>query len=54
MLVENPILPPNQWEMGRIEKTFPDKDGNVRVVDVRTKTSVYRRPITRICVLPVA
>lgn len=54
VLVENPILPPNQWEMGRIEKTFPDKDGNVRVVDVRTKTSVYRRPITRICVLPVA
>ncbi|XP_076301734.1 uncharacterized protein LOC143219739 [Lasioglossum baleicum] len=53
VLIENPNLPPNKWEMGRIDKTYPGKDGNVRVVDVRTENSVYRRPITRICVLPV-
>ncbi|XP_076280097.1 uncharacterized protein LOC143208966 [Lasioglossum baleicum] len=53
VLVETPILPPNRWEMGRIIKTFPDNAGNTRIVQVQTKTSCYRRPITRLCKLPV-
>ncbi|XP_076643557.1 uncharacterized protein LOC143353835 [Halictus rubicundus] len=53
VLVENPLLPPNRWELGRIIATYPGKDGNTRVVDVRTKSSTYRRPITRICKLPI-
>lgn len=53
VLVQNPLLPPNQWEMGRVEAVFPGKDGHVRVVKVRTATSTYTRPITRLCKLPV-
>ncbi|XP_076295214.1 uncharacterized protein LOC143216229 [Lasioglossum baleicum] len=53
VLLDNPLLPPNKWELGRVVKTFPGKDGHVRVVEVKTASSTYKRPITRVCQLPV-
>lgn len=53
VLLDNPLLPPNKWELGKITKTFPGTDGHVRVVEVRTASSTYKRPITRVCRLPV-
>ncbi|XP_078051766.1 uncharacterized protein LOC144477914 [Augochlora pura] len=53
VLVQNPLLSPNQWEMGRIEEVYPGSDGLVRVVKVRTAKSSYTRSITRMCKLPV-
>jgi len=38
------------WPMGRITATFPGKDGQVRVVEVRTASGVYRRPIAKLMV----
>ena len=41
----------NQWPMGKVVKVFPDKDGLVRIVHVKTKTNILERPITKLCVL---
>ncbi|KAG5876465.1 hypothetical protein JTB14_010154 [Gonioctena quinquepunctata] len=39
----------NSWTMGKIEKLFPGPDGRVRVADVKTRTSTYRRPVSKLC-----
>ncbi|XP_061716938.1 uncharacterized protein LOC133524809 isoform X1 [Cydia pomonella] len=47
-------LPHNTWPRGTITKTYPGKDGAVRVVDVTTSRGhVLRRPTKKIVVLPV-
>jgi len=44
---------PLQWSIGRIENVQPGTDGIIRVVSVRTIKGVYKRPITKICILPL-
>lgn len=47
-------LGPCQWKLGRVLKTYPGKDGKVRVCDINTPNgTVFRRPITKISVLPI-
>lgn len=46
-------IPPLKWQMGRIVSVTPDKDGRIRVVQVRTHTGVYKRAIHELCLLPV-
>ncbi|XP_063636132.1 uncharacterized protein LOC134806742 [Cydia splendana] len=47
-------LPRNTWPRGIVTRTYPGKDGVVRVVDVSTsKGHVLRRPTKKIVVLPV-
>lgn len=42
--------PPTLWQMAKIVKTYRNsKDDLIRVVDVRTKDNVLKRPITKIC-----
>lgn len=43
--------PPCKWVKGIIEKTYPGKDGLIRVVDVRTAYSRYRRGINQLVYL---
>jgi len=45
-------LPPLSWSMGRIQEIHPGNDGVVRVATVRTAKGIYKRPITRLCLLP--
>lgn len=45
--------PRNCWPKGRIIKTFPAKDGFVRVVDVETFSGIFRRSITKLVKLDV-
>ena len=42
------------WPLGRICKVFPGKDGLVRSVEVKTKSTVLTRPIHKLCLLESA
>lgn len=53
VLLRNNALPPCKWELGRVTQCHCGADGLVRVVTVKTATSEYRRPIVKLCVLPV-
>ena len=53
VLVIEPNTPRGKWHLGRITEVFPGDDGHVRVVEVKTQGVVYRRPITKICPLPL-
>ena len=37
-----------RWPMGRITKTFPGPDGEIRVVEVKTNHGVYIRPVRKL------
>ena len=40
----------NSWPLGRILEVFPEKRGLVGP-KVRTKSSVYERPVDKLCLL---
>lgn len=48
------MAPRNTWITGRIVDTVPDKNGLVRSVRIKTKTSYLNRPITKVCLLQEA
>ncbi|XP_029157998.1 uncharacterized protein LOC114930404 [Nylanderia fulva] len=54
VLIKNPNLPPCRWELARIIECKPDKDGLVRVAQVKTASSTFVRPIVKLCKLPVS
>ena len=41
----------SQWTLGRIKRTIPSSDGEIRKVEVTTKDGSYVRPITKISML---
>ncbi|XP_048481522.1 uncharacterized protein LOC125489539 [Plutella xylostella] len=45
--------PRNMWLRGVVEAVLPGKDERVRVVDVRTRAGLVRRPATRVATIPV-
>lgn len=53
VLLTDERYPPGKWPLARVLQLHPGKDGLTRVVTVRTATTTYTRPITKICVLPV-
>ncbi|XP_067203819.1 uncharacterized protein [Linepithema humile] len=54
VIIKNDNAPPSKWELGRITQCFPGEDGLIRVCEVRTATSTVRRPIHKLCLLPIA
>jgi hypothetical protein len=51
VLIADPSLPRGLWPLGRIEKAYLGPDGAVRVVDVRTRGGLLRRPARKIIML---
>ncbi|XP_055715003.1 uncharacterized protein LOC129809212 [Phlebotomus papatasi] len=45
-------LPSTQWPMGIITEVFPGKDGKTRVINVKTTRGVFKRPVTKVVLLP--
>ncbi|XP_055543807.1 uncharacterized protein LOC129729321 [Wyeomyia smithii] len=46
--------PPMLWPTARIEQLHPGADGIIRVVTLRTAQGNYTRPVSKICLLPIA
>ena len=51
VLVMDSQLARNQWEMAIVTKIYPGDDGLVRSVEIRSKSGLYDRPITKLCLL---
>ena len=47
LLVDN-TAPRNNWIMGRVVETQPDRYGRVRSVQLKTNTGVYTRPVCKL------
>lgn len=54
VLVTDERYPPSKWPLGRVTKTHEGKDGRIRVVSVRTQTTILKRPIVKLCPLPIS
>lgn len=52
-ILKDERLPPSKWPLARITEIHPGQDGLVRVVTVRTSSATLKRPITKLCPLPI-
>lgn len=53
VLIKDDKLPPLKWDLGRIIKTYPGRDGVSRVADIRKTDGIVRRAFSKICPLPL-
>ncbi|XP_046963315.1 uncharacterized protein LOC124532456 [Vanessa cardui] len=53
VLVKEDDLPPAKWLLGRIIEKHPGLDDITRVVTLKCKGVLLKRPVTKICVLPI-
>ena len=51
VMVIDESSPRNVWPIGVIVEVYPDKQGLVRCVRVKTKNSTLNRPISKLCLL---
>ncbi|XP_011169949.1 uncharacterized protein LOC105202952 [Solenopsis invicta] len=53
VLIRDERYPPAKWPLGRVLETHAGADGLIHVVTVRTATSIFKRPIAKLCPLPI-
>ncbi|XP_055542858.1 uncharacterized protein LOC129728441 [Wyeomyia smithii] len=53
VIITDDNVPAGRWLKGRIIKTYPDKDGQVRKADIQTEKGIIKRAATKIAVLDV-
>ena len=51
IVTEDVLVPPTYWPMARIISTSPGRDGHTRVVTLKTKAGVYKRPVNKLVFL---
>ena len=54
VVVMDHASPRGSWILGRVTNTFPDKDGLVRALQLKTKSGQLQRPISKIFLLQEA
>ena len=54
VIIMDHTAPRGSWIMGRVIKTYPDKKGFVRAVQLKTKTGQLERPISKLVLLQEA
>lgn len=54
VLVKENNLPPLLWKLARVSKTYPDVNGKVRTVEIKTKQGTFLRTIRKLAPLPVS
>ncbi|XP_061398117.1 uncharacterized protein LOC133333819 [Musca vetustissima] len=45
-------VPPGQWPLARITEVHPGTDGKVRVVSLKSNGKIYKRPVSKVALLP--
>lgn len=53
VLVKDERLPSTCWMLGRVSNLYPGSDGLVRVVELKSNGKFIKRPVTKICMLPI-
>ncbi|XP_063915021.1 uncharacterized protein LOC135131281 [Zophobas morio] len=53
VVIRNDNAPPLQWRLGRIVELHPGADGVHRVATIKTSLGLLKRPISKLCPLPV-
>lgn len=54
VIIKDNRLPPAKWLLGRVVDVHPGSDGLVRVVSIKCKENVIKRPIHKLCLLPIS
>lgn len=53
VVIKEENTPPTRWKLGRITKVVPGSDGLIRVAEVQTQSGIIKRPISKLCQLPL-
>lgn len=52
VILRDDNLPPTKWLLGRVLFKHPGADGITRVVTVKCKNNILKRPCNKLCILP--
>lgn len=53
VLIKDDQHPPLLWSLGRVMELFPGRDNQVRVAAIKTSKGTFKRPIAKLCPLPI-
>jgi len=51
VLIVDDTVPRNSWRMGKFVEVMKDKKGYVRMVKLKTRTSIITRPVAKLCTI---